>query len=74
MSRTVANFHHVDAANSQKNRIDFDIFHALTRIVDQCERIARKAISFDSDAESQAFVRDRIQKLIPDAYDGRSVD
>ncbi|MFG0306242.1 MAG: phosphoenolpyruvate--protein phosphotransferase [Phycisphaerales bacterium JB040] len=41
---------------------------------DQCERIARKAISFDSDAESQAYVRDRIQKLIPDAYDGRSVD
>jgi len=41
---------------------------------DQCERIARKAISFDSDAEAQAYVRDRIQKLIPDAYDGRSVD
>jgi len=41
---------------------------------DQCERIAKKAISFDSDTEAQAYVRDKILKLIPDAYDGRSVD
>jgi phosphoenolpyruvate-protein phosphotransferase (PTS system enzyme I) len=40
----------------------------------QCERIARRAISFDSDVEVAAFLRDQIRKIIPDAFDGRSAE
>jgi phosphotransferase system enzyme I (PtsI) len=35
--------------------------------MDQCERIARKAISFESDGEVTMYVRDRLRKAIPEA-------
>jgi phosphotransferase system enzyme I (PtsI) len=41
--------------------------------IQQCERIAKKAASLDSDAAVAAFVRDQARKIIPEAFDGRSV-
>ncbi len=40
--------------------------------VDQCERIAKKAISLDSEVEAAAYVLDRAKRLVPEAFDGRS--
>lgn len=40
--------------------------------VQQCERIAKKAASLDSDAAVLAFVRDQARKIIPEVFDGRS--
>lgn len=42
--------------------------------VEQCERIARRALSFDSDVSVAAFLRDQTRKIIPEAFDGRSVE
>ncbi|MEX2218083.1 MAG: phosphoenolpyruvate--protein phosphotransferase [Phycisphaerales bacterium] len=42
--------------------------------VQQCERIAHKALSFDSDVSVSAFLRDQTRKIIPEAFDGRSVE
>lgn len=39
----------------------------------RCERIAKKAISFDSQAESESYVLNRLRKIIPEAFDGRPV-
>lgn len=52
---------------------------ALKRVVrkatiQQCERIAKRAASLDSDAAVAAFVRDQARKIIPEAFDGRSVE
>jgi phosphotransferase system enzyme I (PtsI) len=52
---------------------------ALKRVVrsvtiQQCERIALKALSFDSDVSVAAFLRDQTRKIIPEAFDGRSVE
>ena len=41
--------------------------------VARCERIAKKAISFDSEAESASYVRSRLRKLVPEVFDGRPV-
>lgn len=41
--------------------------------IQQCERIAKKAASLDSDAAVAAYVRDQARKIIPEAFDGRSV-
>lgn len=41
--------------------------------VSRCERIAQKAISFDSEAESESYVRNRLRKLVPEVFDGRPV-
>ena len=38
----------------------------------RCERIAKRAMSFDSETEAAAYVRDRIRKLVPEVFDGRS--
>lgn len=40
----------------------------------QCERLAKKASTLDSDAAILAFLRDRARKIIPEAFDGRSDD
>lgn len=40
----------------------------------RCERIAKRAMSFDSEAEAAAYVRDRIRKLVPEVFDGRSAE
>jgi phosphoenolpyruvate-protein phosphotransferase (PTS system enzyme I) len=42
--------------------------------VEQCERIARRALSFDSDVSVAGFLRDQARKIIPEAFDGRSVE
>jgi phosphoenolpyruvate-protein phosphotransferase (PTS system enzyme I) len=42
--------------------------------IQQCERIARRALSFDSDISVAAFLRDQTRKIIPEAFDGRSVE
>ena len=41
--------------------------------VARCERIAKKAISFDSEAEAASYVRSRLRKLVPEVFDGRPV-
>ncbi len=40
--------------------------------IPQCERIAKTAISLDSDAAVVAYVRDQARKIIPEVFDGRS--
>lgn len=40
----------------------------------QCERLARKVFSFDSDVQVAAYLRDRARKIVPEAFDGRSAD
>ncbi|MCX5661315.1 MAG: phosphoenolpyruvate--protein phosphotransferase [Planctomycetota bacterium] len=40
----------------------------------QCQRLARKVGSFDSDREVLNYVRDEIRKIIPEALDGRSIE
>lgn len=42
--------------------------------VRECERIAREAMSFDSDVAVASFLRDRTRKIIPEAFDERSVE
>lgn len=38
----------------------------------QCERLARKAITFDSELEAAAYLRSRVRKIVPEAFEGRS--
>ncbi|MFN0132854.1 MAG: phosphoenolpyruvate--protein phosphotransferase [Phycisphaerales bacterium] len=40
----------------------------------QCEQIARRALSFDSDTSVAAHLRDQARKIIPEAYDGRTAE
>lgn len=40
--------------------------------IHQCERLAKKAIQFDSELEAGAFLRDRVRKIVPEAFEGRS--
>jgi phosphotransferase system enzyme I (PtsI) len=40
--------------------------------IGECERVARKVYTLDSDQQVSAFLRDRIRKLMPDGPDGRS--
>lgn len=42
--------------------------------IKRCERIAKKALSFDSEGEAAAFVRDQVRSLVPEAFDGRTGD
>lgn len=42
--------------------------------VEECERIARRALSFDSDASVAAHLRDQARRIIPEAYEGRSAE
>ncbi|MBV1889174.1 MAG: phosphoenolpyruvate--protein phosphotransferase [Proteobacteria bacterium] len=39
----------------------------------RCERIAKRAIGFDSEAESSSYVFNRLRKIVPEVFDGRSV-
>ena len=50
---------------------------ALKRLVrsltiEQCERIAKKVISLDSEVEAAAYALDRAKRLVPEAFGGRS--
>ncbi len=40
--------------------------------MDQCEQIARQALTFDSEAHVLNFLRDRARAIVPEAFDGRS--
>ncbi len=42
--------------------------------VPQCERIARQVMSLDSEVQVAALLRDRARKIVPEAFDGRSVE
>jgi phosphotransferase system enzyme I (PtsI) len=42
--------------------------------VEHCERIAKKAISYDSETEAVAYVRDRLRKLVPEVFERRPLD
>ncbi len=42
--------------------------------IEQCERVAQKVLTFDSDAEVAAFLRDRARKIVPEAYEGRALE
>jgi phosphotransferase system enzyme I (PtsI) len=42
--------------------------------IDQCQRVARKVATFDSDREVTNYLREEIKRVIPEAYDGRSID
>jgi phosphotransferase system enzyme I (PtsI) len=48
----------------------------VVRSVDigQCERLARKVGSFDSERQVAAFLRDQTRAILPEAFDGRSVE
>jgi len=41
--------------------------------LDQCRRVARKAAGFDSDREVLNYLRDEVNKVMPKAFDGRSI-
>ncbi|MCL4221353.1 MAG: phosphoenolpyruvate--protein phosphotransferase [Phycisphaerales bacterium] len=38
----------------------------------QCERLAKQAITFDSELEAAAFLRSRVRKIVPEAFEGRA--
>ncbi len=40
----------------------------------RCEQIARKAFTLDSAAQISAYLRDQARQLVPEAFDGRSVE
>lgn len=42
--------------------------------IPQCERIARQALTFDSDVQVSSYLRDRARQIVPEAFDGRSAD
>lgn len=41
--------------------------------LDQCRRVARKAAGFDTDREVLNYLRDEVNKVMPKAFDGRSI-
>ncbi len=45
-----------------------------TVTVSQCEQVAAKALSLDSDAAVSAYLRDAARRILPEAFDGRSVE
>ncbi|MCA9297662.1 MAG: phosphoenolpyruvate--protein phosphotransferase [Phycisphaerales bacterium] len=42
--------------------------------IEECEQIAEKALTLDSDVQVASFLRDRARKIVPEAFDGRSDD
>ena len=42
--------------------------------IQQCERVARKVRSFDSEVLAATYLRDRTRKMVPEAFDGRAVE
>ncbi len=40
---------------------------------EQCQRLARKAVTFDSDREVVNYLRDELRKVVPEVFDGRAV-
>ncbi len=42
--------------------------------VEQCERVARRALQLDSDVQVASYLRDQARTLVPEAFEGRSVE
>ncbi|MCC6681327.1 MAG: phosphoenolpyruvate--protein phosphotransferase [Phycisphaeraceae bacterium] len=42
--------------------------------IEQCQRLARKVAGFDSDREVLSYLRGEVRKVIPEAFDGRSLE
>ncbi len=42
--------------------------------VEHCERIVKKAISYDSETDAAGYVRDRLRKLVPEVFERRPLD
>lgn len=42
--------------------------------ITQCERIARTALTFDSDTQVAGYLRDRARRIVPEAFDGRAAE
>ncbi|MBL4591730.1 MAG: phosphoenolpyruvate--protein phosphotransferase [Phycisphaerales bacterium] len=42
--------------------------------VAHCERIVKKAISYDSESDAAGYVRDRLRKLVPEVFERRPLD
>jgi len=40
--------------------------------IKQCQRVARRAISFDTDREVLNYLREEVRRIIPEAFSGRS--
>ena len=40
--------------------------------IHQCERLAKKVIQFDSELEAGAYLRNRVRKIVPEAFEGRA--
>lgn len=40
--------------------------------IQQCERLAKKVIQFDSELEAGAYLRNRVRKIVPEAFEGRA--
>ncbi|MHB1157527.1 MAG: phosphoenolpyruvate--protein phosphotransferase [Phycisphaerales bacterium] len=41
--------------------------------IEQCERVARRAASYDSERQVLNYLREETRKIIPEAFDGRSI-
>lgn len=41
--------------------------------INQCQRIARKVAGFDSDREIHNYLRQEVRRIVPDAFEGRSM-
>ncbi len=41
--------------------------------MDDCKRVARRAASYDSDRQVVNYLREETRKIIPEAFDGRSI-
>lgn len=39
-----------------------------------CERIAKRALTFDSDAQVSAYTRDQARQIVPEAFGGRAAE
>ena len=42
--------------------------------VQQCVRVAKQALTLDSDVQVSALLRDRARQIVPEAFDGRSAE
>lgn len=42
--------------------------------IQECERVARQALSLDSDGAITTLLRDRARKIVPEAFSGRTAE
>ncbi len=42
--------------------------------VEQCEKVARQALTLDSDVQVTALLRDRARRIVPEAFEGSGVE